>query len=87
METGTDPITMLLTTGGVSGVGGGALTAYVIAKLAGKNGNSNGGNDAQNTTNELRLVADKLDRTNELLTDLIRCQARLEGYMANSQNR
>jgi hypothetical protein len=86
METGTDPITMLLTTGGVSGVGGGALTAYIIAKMAGKNGNGNG-NDAQNTTNELRLVAEKLDRTNELLTDLIRCQARLEGYMANSQNR
>ena len=86
METGTDPITMLLTTGGVSGVGGGALTAYIIAKLAGRNGN-NANNDAQNTTNELRLVADKLDRTNELLTDLIRCQARLEGYMANSQNR
>jgi hypothetical protein len=85
MDTGTDPITMLLTTGGVSGVGGGALTAYIIAKMAGKNGN--GSNDAQNTTNELRLVADKLDRTNELLTDLIRCQARLEGYMANSQNR
>lgn len=87
MDTSTDPITMLLTTGGVSGVGGGALTAYIIAKMAGRNGNGNTNNDAQNHINELRIVAEKLDRTNELLTDLIRCQARLEGYIANSQNR
>lgn len=84
MEPGADPITMLLTTGGVSGVGGGALTAYIIAKMAGKNGNGNG-ND--NHISELRAVADKLDRTNELLTDLIRCQARLEGYLQHNQNR
>jgi len=74
METGSDPITMLLTTGG-GGIGGGALTAYVLTRLAGKNGS----NDSSN--NDLKLVADKLDHTNELLNELLRSHARLEGLL------
>lgn len=74
METGSDPITMLLTTGG-GGIGGGALTAYILTRLAGKNGS----NDSSN--NDLKLVADKLDHTNELLNELLRSHARLEGLL------
>jgi hypothetical protein len=74
METGSDPITMLLTTGG-GGIGGGALTAYVLTRLAGKNGSSDSSN------NDLKLVADKLDHTNELLNELLRSHARLEGLL------
>lgn len=74
METGSDPITMLLTTGG-GGIGGGALTAYVLTRLAGKNGS----NDSN--SNDLKLVADKLDHTNELLNELLRSHARLEGLL------
>jgi len=74
METGSDPITMLLTTGG-GGIGGGALTAYVLTRLAGKNGSSD------SSSNDLKLVADKLDHTNELLNELLRSHARLEGLL------
>jgi len=74
METGSDPITMLLTTGG-GGIGGGALTAYILTRLAGKNGS----NDSN--SNDLKLVADKLDHTNELLNELLRSHARLEGLL------
>lgn len=74
MEPGSDPITMLLTTGG-GGIGGGALTAYVLTRLAGKNGSNDSG------INDLKLVADKLDHTNELLNELLRSHARLEGLL------
>lgn len=81
MEPGSDPVTMLLTTGG-GGLGGGAITAYVLTKLAGKNGN--GGSDA---AVEMRAVAQKLDHTNELLNELLRAQARMEGLLQHHNQR
>jgi len=81
MEPGSDPVTMLLTTGG-GGLGGGAITAYVLTKLAGKNGN--GGADA---AAEMRAVAQKLDHTNELLNELLRAQARMEGLLQHHNQR
>ena len=80
MEPGSDPVTMLLTTGG-GGLGGGAITAYVLTKLAGKNGN---GSDA---AAEMRAVAQKLDHTNELLNELLRAQARMEGLLQHHNQR
>jgi hypothetical protein len=84
MEPGSDPVTMLLTTGG-GGLGGGAITAYVLTRLAGKNGNGNGnGSDA---AAEMRAVAQKLDHTNELLNELLRAQARMEGLLQHHNQR
>lgn len=77
---GADPISMLITGGG--GVGGGALTAYVLTKLASKNGS--GSDDA---AVEMRSVASKLDHTNELLNELLRSHARLEGLLQHSNQR
>jgi hypothetical protein len=82
MEPGSDPVTMLLTTGG-GGLGGGAITAYVLTKLAGKNGNGNGSDAAV----EMRSVAQKLDHTNELLNELLRAQARMEGLLQHHNQR
>ena len=82
MEPGSDPVTMLLTTGG-GGLGGGAITAYVLTKLAGKNGNGNGSDAAV----EMRAVAKKLDHTNELLNELLRAQARMEGLLQHHNQR
>lgn len=81
MEAGGDPLYMLLTTGG-GGIGGGALTAYLLTRLTGKNGN--GSSDA---VNEMRMVAQKLDHTNELLNELLRAQARTEGLLQNLSHR
>jgi len=81
MEPSTDPLTMLLTTGG-GGLGGGAITAYILAKLAGKN-NTN----ELNSNNNINLVATKLDHTNELLNELLRSHARLEGLLQNINQR
>ena len=82
MEPGSDPVTMLLTTGG-GGLGGGAITAYVLTKLAGKNGNGNG----SDAVAEMRAVAQKLDHTNELLNELLRAQARMEGLLQHHNQR
>jgi hypothetical protein len=79
--TSSDPIAMLLTTGG-GGIGGGALTAWVLTKLAAKNGN---GTDS--AAAEMRAVANKLDHTNELLNELLRSHARLEGLLQHTQGR
>lgn len=82
MEPGSDPVAMLLTTGG-GGLGGGAITAYVLTKLAGKNGNGNGSDVAA----EMRAVASKLDHTNELLNEMLRSQSRLEGLLQGHNQR
>lgn len=80
MEASGDPITMLLTTGG-GGVGGGALTAYLLMKLT-RNGNGNGDNSV---SQEMHMVGEKLDRTNELLNELLRSHARLEGLLQHDR--
>ena len=68
--TTTDPLTYLMTGGGV---GGGAVGGYLLSRLLGsKNGNS-----------ELTAIAQKLDQTNELLNEPLRSQARLEGILSN----
>ena len=77
---GSDPIAMLLTGGGSAGTG--AVLAYVLMnKFKGGNG---GGSDA---VAEMREVAHKLDQTNELLNELLRSHARLEGLLQHTQGR
>lgn len=86
----SDPIISLLTTGG-TGLSGGALTYYLLTKLNGKNGNGD-------AAAEMKTVAAKLDHTNELLIEMSRSQsellndlsrslARLEGILSNQAHR
>jgi ATP-dependent protease ClpP protease subunit len=76
---GSDPITMLLTGGGSAGTG--AVLAYLMMN---KFKGGNGGSDA---AAEMRAVANKLDQTNELLNELLRSHARLEGLLQHTQGR
>ena len=73
-STTTDPISMLITGGG--GLGGGAVGGYLLSRLLGNN-NSKADNSA-----ELTNIANKLDQTNELLNELLRSHARLEGALS-----
>ena len=74
MEPGVDPISYLITGGGV---GGGALGGYLLSKVLGNNSVNRSDNSA-----ELTMIAGKLDRTNELLNELLRSHARLEGALS-----
>lgn len=78
MEPGSDPITMLLTTGG-GGLGGGALGGYLISRLMQQQGKPIIDNNDLNKG--LERIADRLDHTNELLNQLLRSHARLEGLL------
>ena len=71
MDPGTDPITYLLTGGGV---GGGAVGGYVLSRVL--------GNNNKNSNPELVAIAAKLDQPNELLNELLRSHARLEGALS-----
>ena len=73
--TTTDPISMLITGGG--GLGGGAVGGYLLSRLLGNNNNGKTDNSA-----ELTNIANKLDQTNELLNELLRSHARLEGALS-----
>jgi len=73
--TTTDPISMLITGGG--GLGGGAVGGYLLSRLLGNNNNGKADNSA-----ELTNIANKLDQTNELLNELLRSHARLEGALS-----
>jgi len=75
MEPTTDPISMLITGGG--GLGGGAVGGYLLSRLMGNNNNGKADNSA-----ELTNIANKLDQTNELLNELLRSHARLEGALS-----
>ena len=77
MEPTTDPISMLITGGG--GLGGGAVGGYLLSRLLGNNNNNSG--KADNSA-ELTNIANKLDQTNELLNELLRSHARLEGALS-----
>ncbi len=77
MEPTTDPISMLITGGG--GLGGGAVGGYLLSKVLGNNNNNSG--KADNSA-ELTNIANKLDQTNELLNELLRSHARLEGALS-----
>ena len=83
MEGGSDPISLLLTGGGSAGTG--AILAYLMMSKMGKNGNGNGDNGA--VIAELKDVAGKLDETNNLLQELLRAQARMEGSLTHISNR
>lgn len=76
---GTDPLSMIVSGGG--GLGGGAIGGYVLSRILsnGKNGN----NDVSDIKSELTGIAHRLDNTNELLNELLRSQARLEGILAS----
>ena len=74
---GTDPISMMITGGG--GLGGGAIGGYLLSRVLG-NGKTAGNADIKS---ELSGIGHKLDNTNELLNELLRSQARLEGILAN----
>ena len=74
MEPTTDPITYLMTGGGV---GGGAVGGYILSRVL---GNHSSGNKQSNP--ELVAIAAKLDQTNELLNELLRSHARLEGALS-----
>jgi len=77
MDPGTDPIGMIVSGGG--GLGGGAIGGYLLSRVL-----SNGkGNENADIKNELAGIGHKLDNTNELLNELLRSQARLEGIYAN----
>ena len=65
---------MLITGGG--GLGGGAVGGYLLSRRLGNN-NSKADNSA-----ELTNIANKLDQTNELLNELLRSHARLEGALS-----
>ena len=78
MEPTTDPISMLITGGG--GLGGGAVGGYLLSKVLG-NSNSNNNSRSDNSA-ELMMIANKLDQTNELLNELLRSHARLEGALS-----
>ena len=82
MEGGSDPISLLLTGGGSAGTG--AVLAYMLMNRF-KNGNGNESNDA--VINQLKDVADKLDETNNLLQELLRAQARMEGSLSHISQR
>jgi|TARA_Y100001951_G_C11197829_1_gene215347 hypothetical protein len=77
MDGSTDPISMLVTGGG--GLGGGAIGGYLLSRVLGN------GKPADNADlkSELSGIGHKLDNTNELLNELLRSQARLEGILAN----
>ena len=80
MEPTTDMFQTLVTTGG-GGLGGAAITAYILTKLHKDNSSPD-----QMVVNEMRSVASKLDQTNELLNELLRSHARLEGLLQHKQN-
>ena len=73
----TDPISMMITGGG--GLGGGAIGVYLLSRVVG-NGKPADNSDLKS---ELANIAHKLDNTNELLNELLRSQARLEGILAS----
>ena len=83
MEGGSDPISLLLTGGGSAGTG--AILAYLMMQRMGKNGNGNG--DSGAVIAELKDVAGKLDETNNLLQELLRAQARMEGSLTHISQR
>ena len=83
MEGGSDPISLLLTGGGSAGTG--AILAYLMMQRMGKNGNGNG--DSGAVLAELKDVAGKLDETNNLLQELLRAQARMEGSLTHISQR
>ncbi len=83
MEGGSDPISLLLTGGGSAGTG--AILAYLMMTKMGKNGSGSSDNDA--VIAELKDVANKLDETNNLLQELLRAQARMEGSLTHISQR
>jgi hypothetical protein len=77
MDPGTDPIGMIVSGGG--GLGGGAIGGYLLSRVLG-NGKTN---DSSELKNELAQIGHKLDNTNELLNELLRSNARMEGIFAS----
>ena len=73
MEPTTDPITYLMTGGSV---GGGAVGGYILSRVLGNHSNGKHPNP------DLVAIANKLDRTNELLNELLRSKARLEDVLS-----
>jgi len=61
---------------GGGGLGGGAAGGFLLSKLL----NNRSGNSGDS---ELKTIANKLDNTNELLNELLRSHARLEGILSN----
>ena len=60
-------------------MGGGVAAGILVSRMLNqKNGSNNDG---------LKDIADKLDDTNELLNELLRSQARLEGILSSSYNK
>ena len=55
----------------------GAVGGYLLSRGLGNNNNGKADNSA-----ELTLIANKLDQTNELLNELLRSHARLEGALS-----
>ena len=59
---------------GGGGLGGGAAGGFLLSKLL---------NNRDSGDSELKTIANKLDNTNELLNELLRSHARLEGILSN----
>jgi hypothetical protein len=77
MDPQADPISMWITGGG--GLGGGALGGYLISRLMQQQNKPIVDNNDLNKG--LERIADRLDHTNELLNQLLRSHARLEGLL------
>jgi hypothetical protein len=72
----TDTASYLHLLMGGGGLGGGAAGGFLLSRLL--NNRSDSGDS------ELKTIANKLDNTNELLNELLRSHARLEGILSSS---
>jgi len=72
----TDTASYLHLLMGGGGLGGGAAGGFMQSRLLNKPSWDSG-------DSELKTIANKLDNTNELLNELLRSHARLEGILSN----
>jgi hypothetical protein len=72
----TDTASYLHRLRGGGGLGGGAAGGFMLSRLLNNRSGDSG-------DSELKTIANKLDNTNELLNELLRSHARLEGILSN----
>ena len=72
----TDTASYLHLLMGGGGLGGGAAGGFLLSRLLNNRSGDSG-------DSELKTIANKLDNTNELLNELLRSHARLEGILSN----
>ena len=72
----TDTASYLHLLMGGGGLGGGAAGGFLLSRILNNRSGDSG-------DSELRAIANKLDNTNELLNELLRSHARLEGILSS----